>query len=83
MLKLKVISDGTSEGTKVFDIESGEVLPNVIDFEYKVGVDGNPQIVLTLVGVPVEVNYTAKVTNLEELDTQDLPYTTMIFREAT
>lgn len=55
-IRLTVISDGSREGTYVID-QHGNKLDNVIKVEYRVDMEGNPQVFLTLVGVPVFINY--------------------------
>ena len=65
-IKLKVVSDGTFLGTSIVD-QDGKQLNNIIHMDWKLGLDGNPQLVLTLVVVPVEINYNASMTTLEEL----------------
>ncbi len=61
-IRLKVMSDGTIEGTYILD-QDGRVLDNVIKVEYKIDMDGNPQIHLTLVGVPVSIQFNPEPFN--------------------
>lgn len=79
-IKLKVVSDGTSDGTKVYD-QDGKVLQNVTDFSFSVAADGLGIVNLSLVGVPVEINYTAQVTSLEELAELELESTAVVKTE--
>lgn len=79
-IKLKVVSDGTSYGTKVYD-QDGKVLENVTDFSFSVATDGLGVVNLSLVGVPVEINYTAQVTSLEELAELELESTAVVKTE--
>lgn len=80
-LKLKIVSDGTVEGTIVLD-DLGRVLENVIDFSYGLTAEGVPVIRLALVGVEVEINYKPELTSMEELDKREFPTTTVVFKTA-
>lgn len=57
-LRLKIISDGTPQGTIVSD-EDGNRVENVSNVEISIGANMLSTVRLTLVGIPVEVSYKA------------------------
>lgn len=77
-INLKITSDGTQEGTIIQD-QDGRIMENVTDFSFHLDTDGIPIVKLSLVGVPVEINYDAKITSLEDLDNAEYEQTTVVF----
>jgi hypothetical protein len=76
-IKLKVVSDGTEDGTKVVD-QDGKRLDNVTDFTFTIGAEQLATVTLTLVGIPVNINYAAQVTSLAELEAQQFEQSTAV-----
>lgn len=55
-VKLKIISDGTAHGTKVVNIETGEMIDRVMSVKWQIDTDTSMATVeLLLAIVPVEV----------------------------
>lgn len=54
-MKLKLISDGTTQGTKVVDIKSGEMIENVYHIRWELTTGGKSMMILDLVDIPAEV----------------------------
>ena len=54
-LKLKIISDGTPWGTKVVNVETGEVVQYVTDVEWKFASGKMAEATIKLAQVPVEI----------------------------
>lgn len=66
-LKLKLISDGTSEGTYLVD-EEGKVLDGVLSIKWGLNATEVPTVEVTLVAIPVKISYeTIKGNHLKEL----------------
>lgn len=76
-IELKITSDGTSEGTIIQD-QFGRVIDNVTDISFHLDADNVPIVKLSLVGVPIHINYDAKLTSLEELNQQEFEQTTVV-----
>jgi len=53
-LKVKIVSDGTSTGTRIFN-EDGERLKNVTAVEWRIEVGGIPEAIVTFRNVSVEL----------------------------
>jgi hypothetical protein len=55
-MKIKVISDGTITGTKVFDADTGELMPGVQAVTWHLDTDSvSADVVIKMVQVPVEI----------------------------
>ena len=54
-MKIKIVSNGTSYGTKVVDSDTGEHLPNVAKITWTIEAKGLARCTLELIKVPVEV----------------------------
>jgi len=54
-MKLKVISDGTLNGTKVVDLETNENLNGVYEVTWQHGVGELPKATIRLYNIPVEI----------------------------
>jgi len=54
--KLKVISDGTSKGTKVVRADTGEMLLGVRSVSWMLGVGGRSVARLEIIGVEIEAD---------------------------
>jgi len=54
-MKIKIISDGTSQGTSVVDAESGEVVPGVQLVNFTCAVGEAPEAFLHVVGISCEI----------------------------
>jgi hypothetical protein len=52
---IKIVSDGTSNGTKVFVQESGKTLANVQSINWHIDVHGLSVVTLVIQRVPVEM----------------------------
>ena len=51
--KLKIISDGTRQGTKLIDIESGEPVAGVLNLEWKLeDEEGTPPFAIIMIEAP-------------------------------
>lgn len=57
--RFKIVSDGSINGTRVVDLETGEVLPNVESVTWDAGVGQVPRATITLIGLPVELEVSA------------------------
>jgi hypothetical protein len=67
-IKLKLVSNGTPEGSYVIDQEDGRHLDGIVSVSWTLDNDGNPSLVLTLVGVPVEINFSPeKIQSVEDV----------------
>jgi type IV secretory pathway TrbF-like protein len=67
---IRLISDGTSTGTKVFDCSIGKVIPFVTKVDYRVGVGGVSEMDMTLIGAAADVvakNVTTYIENVTAL----------------
>jgi hypothetical protein len=66
-MKIKIISDGTSQGTKVIDSETGKMIPNVTAIEFKIDTEKNKigKAKITFVDVPVEIETDAETETVE------------------
>lgn len=53
-MKLKIISDGTSAGTKVVNAETGEELKNVVRIQWEIEGRGRARATIELDGVMFE-----------------------------
>lgn len=53
-LKLKIVSDGTTDGTAIYDVATGEAINNVVGVEWSVSI-GNPLAVCRIEFVDVQV----------------------------
>lgn len=61
-MKIKVISDGTAEGTKVIDSASGEALSGVQEVRWHVRAEDHYAVAtVVFVNVPVEIIYKEKL----------------------
>ena len=67
MNKIKIISDGTSNGTKVVDLETGEFIPYVTFLAISVGVGGLVTAYIKLVNVKLDM-----IANLSEKEIPQL-----------
>jgi len=55
-MKIKIISDGTANGTKVVNAETGELVHHVSSVEWKVSVESSlAEAVVTFSNVAVEI----------------------------
>jgi hypothetical protein len=54
-MKIKIISDGTSAGTKIVDQDTGEFLNNAVSVTWRISVHGTAVATVTLRDVPVDV----------------------------
>jgi hypothetical protein len=54
-IKLKIVSDGTSNGTHVVDRETGEELKDIMEIEWRITVGNIAEVILTMRNVPVEL----------------------------
>lgn len=66
-MKLKLISDGTNAGTKLFDEETGESVPLIQKIIWEANSDGFrlAKVTIELLNVPVEIVSTAEVDLFE------------------
>lgn len=61
-MKLKIISDGTTVGTKLINEETGEMVGLVQNIQWEVGVGDNfASATVRLIKVPVELNVDAEI----------------------
>ena len=58
-MRLKIISDGTNDGTRIENAETGEPVLDVIGFEIK-GKIGEPFVDITLKLIDVEMDITGE-----------------------
>jgi hypothetical protein len=54
-MQIKIISDGTVQGTRVVDAVSGETIPGVQMVSFMASVDGVPEALMHVVGVQCEI----------------------------
>lgn len=54
-MRLKIVSDGTSNGTKIVDEESGEEVRGVTHIEWSLGVDELAKVTIEFEAVSVDV----------------------------
>ncbi len=73
-MKLKIISDGTNEGTKLVDEDSGELVPLVQKLTWEAKADGFhlTKVTIELLNVPVEIVAKADVDLFEVWPKQEL-----------
>lgn len=67
-MKIKIISDGTSAGTKVVDCVSGEPIAGVTMINYMASTDGEPEALMHLVGIQCEIVCDARATLTPDLN---------------
>lgn len=67
MNKIKIISDGTSNGTKVVDLETGEFIPHITALAISVEVGGLVTAYIRLVNVKLDM-----IANLSEKEIPQL-----------
>jgi hypothetical protein len=75
-MKIKIVSDGTSEGTKVLDALSGEPVSGVQMINFMCGADGVPEALMHIVGIQCEIITDAAVDLAPDLNpykVEDLP----------
>lgn len=64
-MEIKIVSDGTVMGTKVFDAVTGAELRNVESISWELNAasnDWNARVEMTLINVPMELRGKANVT---------------------
>jgi hypothetical protein len=54
-MRLKIISDGTIAGTKVYDCMTGEMLNKVTNIEIEIGVETVPKATITFLEPEIEI----------------------------
>jgi hypothetical protein len=54
-MKVKIISDGTSKGTKIINAETGETIENVRGATWKCSVGHLAEVILDMINIPVEI----------------------------
>lgn len=66
-MKLKIISDGTNAGAKLFDEDTGECLSLVQKLTWEAAADGFPlsKVTIELLNVPVDIVATADIDLIE------------------
>ena len=68
-MKIKVVSDGTINGTTVFDAATGEPVSGVKSVTWHLDVDSiTADVVIEMVGVPINVVGTTKEDDKKRLD---------------
>jgi len=55
MMKIKIISDGTSFGTKIINIDTGEELDSVIKIQWNYEASNIAEAIITFEETPVEL----------------------------
>ena len=60
-MKVKIISDGTSNGTKVVNVETGEVIENVTRIFWEVNVGSLAKAHIQIINCEVEVEAEGKI----------------------
>jgi hypothetical protein len=71
-MEVKIVSDGTVIGTKIFDATTGAELKNVTSITWDLNVDKwEATVDMTLINVPVELRGKADVT-IEEWPLKEL-----------
>ncbi len=53
-MKLKIVSDGTGDGTKILD-ENGERIENAVSVNWEIEASNNAIATITFMNVPVEL----------------------------
>jgi hypothetical protein len=62
MADIRIISDGTTQGTRVFNTKTGEEIPGVYKAEWSLAVDGKAMAILYVHNVGVDVIATEATT---------------------
>lgn len=61
-MKVKIVSDGTPKGTKVVDIETGEVIENITRIFWEVSLDSLAKAHIEIADCEIEVEAEGKTT---------------------
>lgn len=75
-MKIKIISDGTVDGTKIVDAQTGERLAGVQMINWMSAVGGECEALMHVVGVQCEIVTDARAALLPDLNpyqAEDLP----------
>jgi len=67
-MKLKIISDGTANGTKVINASTGEPILGVQMINFMATTDGECEALLSVVGVQCEIVCSARSTLLQDFN---------------
>lgn len=54
-MKVRVVSDGTPAGTRVEDIETGDLLRGVAAVAFEIGIESTATVLLRVKNVPVNI----------------------------
>ena len=54
-MKIKIISDGTPNGTKIVNAETGEHIENVRGIIWKCSVGHLAEVILDMINIPAEI----------------------------
>lgn len=65
MNSIKIISDGTPNGTKVIDLETGKIIHWVQEVTWRIDTDNLAQVTIKVLNVPVELTSNKVITLLE------------------